>query len=173
MQAIAIDRDALTGDMYALAAYMMRAANVAQFDIVGELELSLTQIKALHVLDNDERDRSVKAIADALGVSLPATSRAIDGLFERGLVTREEEPTDRRMKRVRLTDAGREVPHGLTAARLSALGALMRSLDDEQAAALAHALELILSGRPEIADCRAALGPAEADAAAAEKGKSR
>ncbi len=157
MQATSVDRHALTGDMYALAAYMMRSANVSQFDVVGELELSLTQIKALHVLESDGRERSVKGIADALGVSLAAMSRAVDALFERGLVTREEDPSDRRMKRVRLTEAGREVPRALTAGRLSALHGLISSLDDEQAAALSHALELILAARPEIA----ALRPAE------------
>ena len=40
--------------------------------------------------------------------------------------------------------------------RLSALQGLMSSLDDEQAAALARALELILSRREEIASYRPA-----------------
>ena len=63
----------------------------------------------------------MKALAESLGVSLPAMSRAVDGLFERGFVGREEDPADRRMKRVRLTDAGRTVPQALNEARLSAL----------------------------------------------------
>ena len=71
-------------------------------------------------------------------------SRAVDGLFERGFVRREEDASDRRMKRVGLTDAGRTVPQALNEARLSALQELMSSLVDEEALALAHALELIL-----------------------------
>jgi len=144
--------------MYALASYLMRKANVGTFEKIGELDLSFTQLKALCVLESDDEGdgRSVKALAESLGVSLPAMSRAVDGLFERGLVKREEDPGDRRMKRVRLTDAGRAAPLALNEARLSALHELMDSLDDEQADALARALDLILLRREEIAAYRPA-----------------
>lgn len=155
---VAATRDALTRDMYALASYLMRSANVGTFQKIGELDLSFTQLKALCVLESDDHGegRSVKALAESLGVSLPAMSRAVDGLFERGLVKREEDRSDRRMKRVRLTDAGRAAPLALNEARLSALHELMDSLDDEQADALAVALELILGRREEIAAYRPA-----------------
>jgi DNA-binding MarR family transcriptional regulator len=83
-------------------------------------------------------------------------SRAVDGLFERGFVLRDEDPVDRRMKRVRLTDAGRQVPLALNEARLSALQELIGSLGDAEAGALEHALILILEQRAEIAACRPA-----------------
>jgi DNA-binding MarR family transcriptional regulator len=149
------DRDALTRDMYALASYLMRTANVGTFNAIAELDLSFTQIKALCALEMDAEDRSVK-LAESLGLSLAAMSRAVDGLFERGFVQREEDPADRRMKRVRLTEAGRNVPQALNEARLSALQDLMGSLDDDQAGALGHALELILGRREEIAAYRPA-----------------
>lgn len=151
-----VDRRALTRDMYALAGYLMRTANVGTFNAIAELDLSFTQIKALCALDADGEERSVKALAESLGVSLPAMSRAVDGLFERGFVGREEDPEDRRMKRVRLTDAGRTVPQALNEARLSALQELLGSLGDEEAGALAHALALILERRAEIAAYRPA-----------------
>jgi DNA-binding MarR family transcriptional regulator len=140
--------------MYALAAYLMRTANVGTFQAIAELDLSFTQIKALCALDADGEDRSVKALADSLGVSLPAMSRAVDGLYERGFVRREEDPIDRRMKRVGLTDSGRSVPQALSEARLSALEELMGSLEDDQAQALGAALTLILERREEIAAYR-------------------
>lgn len=140
--------------MYALAAYLLRAANVGIFNAIADLELSFTQIKALCALETEGEGRSVKALGDSLGVSLPAMSRAVDGLFERGLVGRQEDPEDRRMKRVRLTDEGRKVPTALNESRLSALAELMGSLEDEEASALEHALELILARRADIADYR-------------------
>ncbi len=140
--------------MYALAAYLMRTANVGTFEAIAELDLSFTQIKALCALDADGEDRSVKALADSLGLSLPAMSRAVDGLYERGFVRREEDPADRRMKRVGLTDSGRSVPQALNEARLSALEELMSSLDEDQAQALGEALTLILERREEIAAYR-------------------
>lgn len=140
--------------MAALASYLMRSANIGTFNAIAELDLSFTQIKALCALETDGEERSVKALAEALGVSLAAMSRAVDGLYERGLVGREEDQTDRRMKRVRLTDAGGAVPQALNDARLSALQELVGSLDDEQARALEHALSLILARRAEIAAYR-------------------
>jgi DNA-binding MarR family transcriptional regulator len=92
--------------------------------------------------------------AESLGVSLAAMSRAVDGLFERGFVRRDEDAADRRMKRVGLTDAGRAVPQALNEGRLSALQELMSSLADEEADALQHALELILTRREDIAAYR-------------------
>jgi DNA-binding MarR family transcriptional regulator len=111
--------------MYALVSYMMRTANVGTFNTIAELELSFTQLKALCALEADGEERSVKALAESMRVSLPAMSRAVDGLFERGFVERDEDPADRRMKRVRLTDAGHSVPRALNEARLSALAELM------------------------------------------------
>jgi DNA-binding MarR family transcriptional regulator len=148
------DREALSRDMAALAGYLMRTANMGTFNTIAELDLSFTQIKALCALETAGEDRSVKALADTLAVSLAAMSRAVDGLFERGLVGRDEDPADRRMKRVGLTDAGRAVPRALNDARLSALHELMISLGEEEAGALEEALALILERRPEIAAYR-------------------
>lgn len=154
MSETSTDRTALSRDMAALAGYLMRTANMGTFNTIAELDLSFTQIKTLCALETAGEERSVKALAESLEVSLAAMSRAVDGLFERGLVGREEDPTDRRMKRVRLTGAGRAVPQALNDARLSALQELMSSLGDEEAAALEQALELILERRPEIAAYR-------------------
>lgn len=156
MQASAVgtERTELTLDMYALAAYLLRTANVGTFNAIAGMDLSVTQIKALCALECDGEERSVKALAQSLGLSVAAMSRAVDGLFERGLVDREEDPDDRRMKRVRLTPGGRAVPRELNEARLSALSDLTASLDDEQAQALAHAAALILRSRQDIAAYR-------------------
>jgi DNA-binding MarR family transcriptional regulator len=131
--------------MYALASYLMRTANVGTFNTIAELDLSL---------EADGEERSVKALAGSMGVSLPAMSRAVDSLFERGFVHREEDPVDRRMKRVRLTDAGRTVPLALNEARLTALAEFLGSLADDEAAALESALATILSHREDIAAYR-------------------
>ena len=148
------DREELSRDMAALASFLMRTANMGTFNAIAELDLSFTQIKALCALEMDGEERSVKALAESLGVSLPTMSRAVDGLFERGFVRREEDSADRRMKRVGLTDAGRTVPRALNEARLSALQELISSLADEEALALEHALGLILERRADIAAYR-------------------
>ncbi len=150
------DREALAADMYTLASYLMRTATVGTFNAIAELDLSFTQIKALCALESESEGCSVKALADSLGVSLPAMSRAVDGLFERGLVGREEDAADRRMKRVRTTEAGLQVPRALNEARLSALAELIASLGEDEAEALGGALGMILGCRPDIAAYRPA-----------------
>jgi DNA-binding MarR family transcriptional regulator len=144
------ERTALTRDMYALLSYLMREATVGALDTIAEIDISFTQLKALCALDADGEDRSVKALAESLGVSLPAMSRAVDCLFERGFVQREEDPVDRRMKRVRLTDAGRSVPRVMNERRLSALTEFIGTLDEDEADRLGDALALILARRKEI-----------------------
>ncbi len=149
-----VDRLALTRDMYALASYLMRSTNLGAFNSIAALELSFTQIKALCAMDVDDEDRSVKALADSMQVSLPAMSRAIDGLHERGLVDRQEDPVDRRMKRLRLTESGRAITSSLNETRLATMQEFLTSLSDEEAEALTRALDLILANRGEIADLR-------------------
>jgi DNA-binding MarR family transcriptional regulator len=147
----ATDRAALQADLYALAAYLMRRGNVGTFNAIAEMDLSFTQIKALCALDAEARELSVGELAEALGTSLPAMSRAVDGLHERGLVGREEDRTDRRMKRVRLTPAGAKVPAALSEGRLTALAELIDSFEEDEARVLADVLELIVERRPDIA----------------------
>lgn len=140
--------------MFALASYLMRRSNVRTFNTIAELDLSFTQIKALCALDEDESGRSVKALAESMGVSLPAMSRAIDGLHDRGFVDRREDPIDRRMKRVGLTEAGHAMTDSLTQGRLEGIQEFLSTLDHGEASALENALALILAQRPEIAELR-------------------
>jgi DNA-binding MarR family transcriptional regulator len=142
--------------MYALISHLMRVSNVETFDMIAELDLSFTQIKALCALERESEERSVKALAESMGVSLPGMSRAIDGLYERGFVHRREDPLDRRMKRVQLTEAGRAMTNTLAEGRLVGIQSFLDSLRQQEAAALAQALEAILARRADIAELRPA-----------------
>jgi DNA-binding MarR family transcriptional regulator len=129
-----------------LAGFFRYMALAGQNDLlreVSELDLSLTQLKALSTLDQ-QGELSVKALADELGLSLPTTSRAADGLFKRGLVERDEDPDDRRVRRLRLTRSGRRVMADLMAIRVAGLSRLLKEFSDEERERLADALELIL-----------------------------
>jgi DNA-binding MarR family transcriptional regulator len=144
---------ALAGDLYALVVHLHKHCNSDLFEAVGALELSLTQIKLLHNLEDAPHELTLKEGAELVHVSLPAASRMVDDLVRRGFVERNEDVEDRRMKRVRLTDNGRSVIRRLNAARLSGLEGFALGLSGEERAALAHALECLLA-RPEVAACR-------------------
>ena len=103
--------DQLSRHLYGFVKYVLHAHGDDYVKAVGELELSLTQLRALHLLVDDLDEASLKDLADRLELSLPAVSRAIDGLVQRDLVTRTEDAADRRMKRVRATsEAVRAMP---------------------------------------------------------------
>jgi DNA-binding MarR family transcriptional regulator len=112
---------------------------------ISELDLSLTQLKGLSVLDEHvEEALSVKALSERLGLSLAATSRSVDGLVKRKLIERDEDPDDRRVRRVRLTARGRRIVERLVEIRIAALERLVESFDDDQREKLADALDSII-----------------------------
>jgi DNA-binding MarR family transcriptional regulator len=112
---------------------------------ISALDLSLTQLKGLSVLDDHADEAlSVKALAERLGLSLAATSRSVDGLVKRKLIERDEDPDDRRVRRVRLTARGRRTVERLVEIRIAALERLVESFDDEQREKLSDALDSIL-----------------------------
>jgi MarR family transcriptional regulator, organic hydroperoxide resistance regulator len=144
----------LAADLYALVVYLHKNCNSDLFEAVGTLELSLTQIKLLHHLGDASSELTLKEAAETVHVSLPAASRMVDDLVRRGFVVRNEDAEDRRMKRVRLTDAGGAVIRRLNAARLSGFESFAQTLTHTEHEQLARALATLLEQRPDLADCR-------------------
>jgi DNA-binding MarR family transcriptional regulator len=140
----------LTEHLYGLMKFLLHGHGGEYVRAVGELELSLTQLRALHVLAYEAEQMSLKELADRLGLSLPAVSRSIDGLVQRGLVTRAEDADDRRMKQVRATEAAPEVLDRLTELRLAGIEQFLDTLSARERSKLASALALIAE-REEIA----------------------
>jgi len=143
----------LANDLYAVIVYVHKNCNSDLFEAVGALELTLTQIKLLHHLDDATIALSLKHAAELVHVSLPAASRTVDDLVRRGFAAREEDAEDRRMKRVTITGDGRSVIRRLNAARLTGLQQFVNDLNEGERGALASALGQLLE-RPEVAACR-------------------
>ncbi len=143
----------LGGDLYALITYLHKSCQADVFEAVGALELTMTQIKVLHHLDQHERSLTVKEAAEVVSLSLPAASRAIDDLVRRGFAQRQEDLADRRMKQVSITEQGRAAIRRLNAARLRGLEEFVETLSSQQRTRLSSALAKLLE-RPDIAVCR-------------------
>ena len=144
----------LAADLYALVIYLHKHCNSDLFEAVGTLELSLSQIKLLHHLDDASSELTLKEAAESVHVSLPAASRMVDDLVRRGFVLRNEDAEDRRMKRVRLTDDGGAVIRRLNAARLIGFESFAQTLNHTEHEQLAQALATLLEQRPDLAACR-------------------
>ena len=134
--------DELAEQLLALWRAVLAPRGVATYAIFEELDLTLTQVKTLTALSADEL--TVKDLAERLGLSLPGASRAVDALVERGLLGRREDPTDRRMKRLRCTDAGHQALERLDEARLAGVANFTATLPAAQRKRLSAALAPIL-----------------------------
>ena len=131
-----------------LLLHVHRTSTPELFRQLGELGLSFTQVKALNLLRISDEDVNVKDVADGLHMSLPAMSRSLDKLVQRGYVERLESEKDRRAKLVRLLPAGRAVLDEIEQARKSALEELTATLSDDERAALHAALLPIVERIP-------------------------
>jgi DNA-binding MarR family transcriptional regulator len=134
----------LAAQLLALWRQVISSGNVDTYAIFEELDLSLTQVKAMCALSLEEM--TVKELAERLGLSLPGASRAVDALVERGLLHRREDDVDRRMKRLRCTDVGRHMLDRLDEARFAGLEKFTATLPAAQRKRLSGALRPILDG---------------------------
>jgi DNA-binding MarR family transcriptional regulator len=130
----------LAAELLELWHHLMRGSSQQMYALIAELDVSITQMKTLHVLADGGSELSVKELSDRLGLSLPGASRIVDALMRRGWLERREDPDDRRMKRVRITDDGRKVLDRIEAARLAGLEDYAASLTPEQRTRLSSAL---------------------------------
>jgi DNA-binding MarR family transcriptional regulator len=117
---------------------------------VAERDLSFSQLKTLLLLAEHAETLSVKDVAERLGISLPAASRAVDSLVRRGLAERAEDPIDRRVKRVRTTHKADQLVERLVAARIRSFERLLEGFTATERRKLGDALDEILA-RPEVA----------------------
>lgn len=140
-------------DLYAVVMYIHKECASDLFEAVGALDLTVTQIKLLHRLEEIGREVSLGEAAELAGVSLPAASRMVDEFVRRGLLSRHEDAADRRMKRVSLTADGQAMIRRFNSARLRGLEKFAASLSPRERAKLSQALAALME-RPGVAACR-------------------
>jgi DNA-binding MarR family transcriptional regulator len=134
---------ALAAELLDLWRVILKGSTRDLYRLLAELDLSLTQLKLLHVLVECRTEISVKELAEALAMSLPNASRTVDALLQRGLVERREDEHDRRVKRVGANDKARELIDRVDTARLHGLEAWATELSPVQRQALMDALSLL------------------------------
>jgi DNA-binding MarR family transcriptional regulator len=124
-----------------------------QLRVIEESGLSMTQCKALLELGGigESADpRQVSDLAETFGVSVPSMSRAVDALVKKKLVTRLEDPDDRRVRRVAITTKGKQLVDTLLVVRQAGLEAFAESLSAAQRRKLDAAIDSLMD-RDDIA----------------------
>jgi DNA-binding MarR family transcriptional regulator len=134
---------ALAAELMDLWREIMKGSTPDLYRLLAELDLSMTQLKLLHILVECPAEVSVKELAETLSMSLPNASRTVDGLLQRGLIERREDEHDRRVKRLRATPSAHELIDRVDTARLQGLEAWAEHLSPVQRQTLLDALSTL------------------------------
>jgi DNA-binding MarR family transcriptional regulator len=106
--------------------------------------LSLSHFGAIFQIYRDGTC-GVTEIGEQLGVTSAAASQMLERLVQQGVVLRTEDPGDRRVKRIALTEKGRRILEEAIRARQSWLDDLAYSLSDQEKQSATYALKLLIS----------------------------
>ncbi|GAA3595727.1 multiple antibiotic resistance transcriptional regulator MarR [Nonomuraea rosea] len=104
--------------------------------------LTMRQLKVVMLLSIGG-SASGQDLAHALGVGLGTVTGIVDRLVAHGLVSRHEDPQDRRVRRVELTPEGAALVEEINNAGMEQYQRLMDHLDTETLRALDHAVRAI------------------------------
>jgi DNA-binding MarR family transcriptional regulator len=107
-----------------------------------ELSLTIAQMKSLFFIAN-EGSVNFRKLATALKVTPSNVTGIIDRLAEQGLVTRTENPEDRRMQMLQLTGAGEKLISNLRERRASQMSSVLNQMTREELTTVAQGFALL------------------------------
>jgi DNA-binding MarR family transcriptional regulator len=138
----AAERRALLESLRITRRAMAREFLVGAIAAIGEADLTLQQLGLLVLLDDGE-PRTLKELAELVGRSPSATSRLVDQLVRRKLLSRAEDPEDRRARRVTRGPRGARLVEELMERRADAQMASMQALSEEERALVMRAFAVM------------------------------
>lgn len=105
---------------------------------------SMLHFETLRYID-EEGKPTMSDVAGYLRVSAPSATTLIDTLIDDGIVTRAEDPNDRRRVRLALSAKGKKFLASASKARERAFGRIVARLSTSDRAELARILSIITS----------------------------
>jgi DNA-binding MarR family transcriptional regulator len=114
------------------------------------VDLTMPQLKALICVSKNNGATSGE-IASNLGVGLSTVTGIVDRLIEQGLVTRREDPKDRRITRVLATAQGDRLVTDLLRYRTEMISDILAHLDTEQLRVVEQAFGYLLQAVEDMA----------------------
>ncbi len=84
-------------------------------------------------------------VAEGLGISFPAATKTVDRLVRKDLASRVEDPHDRRVVRIRLTDKGKQLVNEVYEERSRRFAAVLERLDTSARDALQRSMESFIT----------------------------
>jgi DNA-binding MarR family transcriptional regulator len=115
-----------------------------------DVDLTMPQMKALICVCKNNGATSGE-IARNLGVGLSTITGVVDRLAEQNLVTRREDPVDRRITRVLPTERGNRLVDDLLRYRTEIIRDILAQLDEEQLRVVEQAFGYLIHALEELA----------------------
>ena len=140
-----MDKTELVSRIIELQQKADRARRQFELDVWMNLSLTIAQVKSLFFIRNRGSTSSGK-LASALGVTPTNTTGIVDRLVKQGLVSREENPEDRRMLLLRPTEKGEELVAKLRARRRDYMSEVLARMNEDDLAALFQGLNSLVKG---------------------------
>lgn len=104
---------------------------------------SMPQLGALYHISR--KGSSVSGLGEHLGVTSAAASQMLEHLVQQGLISRIEDPSDRRVKKLTITEKGQETLRESVQARAVWLEKLANSLTESEKEQVCPALTILVS----------------------------
>ncbi|HUI89126.1 MAG TPA: MarR family transcriptional regulator [Anaerolineales bacterium] len=105
-------------------------------------DLSVPQFRTLTFI-NRNPEASLSHLADHLGLTLPSTSKLVDGLVNQKIITRRESKEDRRRLTLVLTKSGEDILRAARDAAQNHLKDVLHELSAEELSTILRAMNLL------------------------------
>jgi DNA-binding MarR family transcriptional regulator len=136
--------DSVSRDLGLVVKHLLWSTNREFFASLQDAGISFSQLKCLGLLSEADANFSLGGLSEETGLSLPAISRAVHGLVQRGEVKRAEDPSDRRSKLLTVTARGRTTYERLASVRAAGVKRFIEELEPQERDALGSALHPIV-----------------------------
>lgn len=139
-----VTSEQLADELMAFFGHIMHGDQAELFAVVAELDLTMAQMRGMFVISSSQQPLALTELAPHIGLSVAAAGRAIDGLVRKGFVARSEDPDDRRVKRLSVTDEGLIAIQRVAEARREGFRRFAETLDERRRSVLAEAFATAL-----------------------------
>jgi DNA-binding MarR family transcriptional regulator len=149
-ESLVADNEQLIADIMGAQERLQHLFAYDRSDPLFSSHLTLSQLRILMLLHRSD-GMSGRELSERIGVGLAALSGMIDRLVAHDLVIRQEDPHDRRVRRISLSTVGAEIIDSIITAGAEKQRRLLSRLSDAELAQVAAAVQIMVRVAEELA----------------------
>ena len=134
--------DPLTPVLQEWVGIIMRRTMHSSIIFLKQNDLTMSQIGALFQINRGKSN--VSDLGGGLAISTAGASQMLERLVQQELILRSEDPQDRRVKKLLLTDKGRRIIEEITLSRQGWLRELVADLSPDEKEQIGAAIRILI-----------------------------